>query len=96
MGPGAGGTGGAVWVALCVAVVVPGVWMGCVGIWLVVLLHGVVGNVAGREVWLLGWVVSSAVGLTVDGWVMVVWAGGLSVADCEPGAALEPIVASVT
>lgn len=57
---------------------------------------GEVDKVAGRVVWLLGWVVFPAVWLTVDGLGLVVWAGGVMVGGSEPGAALGPMVASVT
>lgn len=54
------------------------------------LLCGEVDNIAGRVVWLLGWVVFLVVGL-----FPVVWAGGMMVVGSEPGAALEPMEASV-
>lgn len=53
-------------------------------------------KVAGRVVWLLGWVVFPVVWLAVDGLGLVVWAGEVMVEGSEPGAALGPIVASVT
>lgn len=53
-------------------------------------------NVAGRMVWLLGSVVFPVGWLTVDGLGLVVWAGGVTVGGSEPGAALGPMVASVT
>lgn len=60
------------------------------------LLCGGVDKVAGRAVWFLGWVVFLVVWLTVDGLVPVIWAAGGMVVGDEPGAALGPIVASVT
>lgn len=60
------------------------------------LLCGGVDKVAGRAVWLLGWVVFLVVGLIVDGLVPVIWVTGGMVVGGEPGAALGPTVASVT
>lgn len=54
------------------------------------LLCGEVDNVAGRVVWLLGWVVFLVVGL-----FPVVWVGGVVVVGSEPGSGLEPVEASV-
>lgn len=54
------------------------------------LLYGEVDNVAGRVVWLLGWVVSLVVGQ-----FPVVWTGGVMVVGSEPGGTLGPMEASV-
>lgn len=56
---------------------------------------GEVDKVAGRVVWLLGWVVFPIVWLLVDGLVLVVCGGGVTEGGSEPGAALGLIVASV-
>lgn len=54
-------------------------------------------KVAGRVVWLLGWVVSPVVWLVFDGLVLVVWCGVVIMGDQEPGIVLElVVVASVT
>lgn len=57
---------------------------------------GEVDKVAGRVVWLLGWVVFPLVWLAVDGLGLSVWAGRVMVGGSEPGAVLGLIVASVT
>lgn len=53
-------------------------------------------KVAGRVVWLLGWVIVPIVWLMVAGLVLVVCGGGVMEGGREPGAALGPPVASVT
>lgn len=60
------------------------------------LLCGKADSVAGRMVWLLGWVVFPVVWLTVEGLFPVVWAGGVMVGGDELGPMLGPTVASVT
>lgn len=94
MGPGAEGAGEAVWGALRVAAVRPGVWVGGTGFQLLVLWCDGVDGVAGRVVWLLGCVALPVVWLAVGGLVPVVQAGGVRAVGSEAGAVWGPPAAA--